>query len=433
MDGRDKPGHDDEIDDLMSLPSEVDVAIIGAGAAGLGAARALENSGRSVIVLEARDRVGGRAHTVQVAPDVTFDLGCGWLHSADKNSFVKIAEHLNFEINENLPPWRERAVGNAFPQAERDDFIRALDEFYDRAEAAAEEARNNGRDCAASTFLEPGNRWNPMIDAISTYINGAELDTVSILDMEAYEDTNINWRVRRGFGALMAAYGASCPLAFNCEVRLIDHSGKRVRIETSRGVLTASKVIVTVPTNLIADHAIRFFPPLPEKVDAARGLPLGLADKVVLALDEPEALPKEGNLRGATMRTAMGTYHLRPFGQPCIEGFFGGRFARELEDAGEGALAAQAIDEIAGFLGHDYRRKLRPLRESRWAHDPFARGSYSHALPGHAGARSVLAAPVDGRLFFAGEATSPNFFSTAHGARDSGERAAGEVVAATKT
>jgi monoamine oxidase len=124
----------------MSLPSEVDIAIIGAGAAGLGAARALENSGLSVIVLEARDRVGGRAHTVQAAPDVIFDLGCGWLHSADKNSFIKIAEQLNFEIDKNLPPWRERAVGNAFPQAERDEFIRALEKFYDRAEAAAEEA-----------------------------------------------------------------------------------------------------------------------------------------------------------------------------------------------------------------------------------------------------------------------------------------------------
>src|SRR5439155_14665742 len=198
---------------------------------------ALENSGLSVIVLEARDRVGGRAHTIQVAPDVTFDLGCGWLHSAEKNSFVKIAEQLNFEIDKNLPPWRERAVGNAFPQAERDDFVRALDEFYDRAEKAAGEARKNGRDRAASALLEPGNRWSPMSDAISAYINGAELDTVSILDMDAYEDTNFNWRVRRGFGALMAAYGASCPLAFSCEVRLIDHSGKRVRIETSRGVL----------------------------------------------------------------------------------------------------------------------------------------------------------------------------------------------------
>ena len=153
---------------------------------------------------------------------------------------------------------------------------------------------------------------------------------------------------------------------------------------------------------------------------------------MTLALDQPEALPNDGNLRGATMRTAMGAYHLRPFGQACIEGFFGGRFARELEDAGDGALAAQAIDEIVALLGSDYRRRLKPLAESRWAHDPFARGSYSHALPGHAGARAVLAAPVDGRLFFAGEATSPNFFSTAHGARDSGERAAGEVMAAMR-
>ena len=412
----------------MSLPSSVDVAIIGAGAAGLGAAHALKNSGLSVIVLEARDRVGGRAHTIMAAPDITFDLGCGWLHSADKNTFVGIAEQLSFEIDKTLPPWRERASTTAFRTAERDDFIRALDEFYDRAEQAAEKAGKSGRDSAADLYLEPGNRWNPMIDAISTYINGCELDQVSILDMDAYEDTEINWRVRRGYGALMAAYGASCPLALNCEVTLIDHSGKRLRIETSQGTLTADKVIVTVPTNLIADEAIRFHPALPAKVDAARGLPLGLADKVMLALDEPEALPKDGNLRGATMRTEMGTFHLRPFGQPCIEGFFGGRFARALEDAGPGALAAQSIDEIVAFLGNDFRRKLKPLAESRWAHDPFARGSYSHALPGHAGERAVLAAPVDGRLFFAGEATSPDFFSTAHGARDIGERAAAEVV-----
>jgi len=415
---------------MTSLPSSVEVAIIGAGAAGLGAANALKNSGLSVLVLEARDRVGGRAHTIMASPDVTFDVGCGWLHSADQNSFVKIAEDLNFEINKSLPPWRERAYGKAFPQDERDDYMRALDAFYDRATKAAIEAEQSGRDVPASLFLEPGNRWNPMIDAISTYINGCELDSVSLIDMEAYEDTDLNWRVRRGYGALIAAYGATCPLALNCQVTLIDHSAKRIRIETSRGTLTADKVIVTVPTNLIADEAIRFHPPLPAKVDAARGLPLGLADKVTLALDEPEALPAEGNLRAATMRTAMGTYHIRPFGQPCIEGFFGGRFAQSLEDAGPGALAAESINEIVSCLGNDFRRKLKPLAESRWAHDPFARGSYSHALPGHAGDRAVLAVPVDGRLFFAGEATSPDFFTTAHGARDSGERAAEEVMAA---
>ena len=413
----------------MSLPSSINVAIIGAGAAGIAAAHGLKNSGLSTIVLEARDRAGGRGHTIMAAPGIAFDLGCGWLHSADKNRFVKIAEQLNFEIDNTRPPWRDQSFDTGFPLAERMDFIKALDAFYDRAEEAAKAAIKSGHDPAASDYLEPGNRWNPMIDALSSYINGCELDTVSILDMDASEDTEINWRVRRGYGAMIAAYGASCPLALNCEVSLIDHSGTRVRIETSLGTLEAGKVIVTVPTNLIADEAIRFHPALPAKVDAAIGLPLGLADKVILALDEAEALPKDGNLRGATMRTAMGSYHLRPFGQAAIEGYFGGSFARELEDAGPGAFAAQSIDEIAALLGNDFRRRLKPLAESRWAHDPFARGSYSHALPGHAGMRAVLAAPVDGRLFFAGEATSPNFFSTAHGARDSGERAAAEVMA----
>jgi monoamine oxidase len=416
---------------MMPLPSSIDVAIIGAGAAGIAAAHGLKNSGLSTIVLEARGRAGGRGHTIMAAPGIAFDLGCGWLHSADKNRFVKIAEQLNFEIDKTRPPWRDQSFDTGFPLAERMDFIRALDAFYDRAEEAARQALKSGHDLAASDYLEPGNRWNPMIDALSSYINGCELDAVSILDMDAYEDTEINWRVRNGYGAMIAAYGASCPLALNCEVSLIDHSGTRLRIETSLGTLEAGKVIVTVPTNLIADEAIRFHPALPAKVDAAIGLPLGLADKVILALDQPEALPKDGNLRAATMRTAMGSYHLRPFGEAAIEGYFGGSFASELEDAGPGAFAAQSIDEIAALLGNDFRRKLKPLAESRWAHDPFARGSYSHALPGHAGDRAVLAAPVDGRLFFAGEATSPNFFSTAHGARDSGERAAGEVVAST--
>src|SRR5260221_7659980 len=105
---------------MTSLPSEVDVAIIGAGAAGLGAAHALKDSGLSFIVLEARDRVGGRAHTIQAAPGIIFDLGCRWLHSADQNSFVEIAQALDFEINKDLPPWRERPYRKPFPQTQRD-------------------------------------------------------------------------------------------------------------------------------------------------------------------------------------------------------------------------------------------------------------------------------------------------------------------------
>src|ERR1700731_2406136 len=186
----------------MSLPSTVDVAIIGAGAAGLGAADALKRSGLSTLVLEARDRVGGRGHTIMAAPDIVFDLGCGWLHSADKNSFVRIAQQLNFEIDKTRPPWRAQSFEAAFPLKDRADFMTALDAFYDRLHEAAK----SGRDSAASTYLEPGNRWNPMIDAISTYANGAELDAVSVLDLAAYEYTGINCRVLPGYGALRTAH-----------------------------------------------------------------------------------------------------------------------------------------------------------------------------------------------------------------------------------
>jgi len=413
----------------MSLPSHIDVAIIGAGAAGLAAARTLEASNLSSIVLEARDRIGGRAHTMIVGDNIPFDLGCGWLHSADQNPFVAIAEQLGFAIDRAMPPWRQRSYKEIFPQTARDEFFAALDAFFTRTEAAAKAAQ----DSVASDCLEPGNRWNPMIDAISTYINGCELDQVSVQDFENYEDTEINWRLPRGYGALVAAYGAPCNVALNCNVTLIDHSGPRIRIETSRGTLTADKVIVCVPTDLIAAEAIRFSPALPDKVDAATNLPLGADDKVMLALDGDHDLPQDGNLRAPTMRTAMGTYHLRPFGRNCIEGFFGGRYARELENAGDGAMAAAAIDEIVGLLGNDVRRKLTPLGESHWSRDPFARGAYSHALPGHADKRAVLAAPVNGRIFFAGEATSPDFFTTAHGAQQSGVRAAKEALAVKAT
>ena len=138
----------------MSLPSDIDVAIIGAGAAGIATARTLEGSKLSVLVLEARDRLGGRGHTIITPNDIPFDLGCGWLHSADENNFVPIAEKLGFEIDKTRPPWREQVYDEGFPAAERAEFITALDAFYERCEKAAQ----TERDSAANQYLEPGNR-----------------------------------------------------------------------------------------------------------------------------------------------------------------------------------------------------------------------------------------------------------------------------------
>jgi len=201
-----------------------------------------------------------------------------------------------------------------------------------------------------------------------------------------------------------------------------------MRIETSRGALTARAAIVTVPTTLIASGELRFSPALPDKQEAAAALPLGLADKVFMRVEQPQHLPVQTRLFGATDRVETGSYHLRPFGAPMIEGYFGGAFARELEEAGGEAFAAFAIDQIAALLGSDMRRRLTPMAVSRWHSDPYARGSYSYAKVGCSEQRAILAAPVDDRLFFAGEACSIHDYSTAHGAYRTGVRAAEEAL-----
>jgi monoamine oxidase len=132
-------------------------------------------------------------------------------------------------------------------------------------------------------------------------------------------------------------------------------------------------------------------------------------------------------LFGATDRTATGSYHLRPFGAAMIEGYFGGELARELEATN--GFAAFALDQLAALLGGDMRKRLHPIAASAWQRDPFARGSYSYARIGCSDLRAVLAAPVDDRLFFAGEACSINDYSTAHGGYRTGVKAAEQVLA----
>lgn len=411
----------------MALASQVDVAVIGAGAAGIGAARRLFNTGVDVLLIEARDRLGGRSRTIDAPNGAAIDLGCGWLHSADRNPWTSIAERLGFEVDRTAPPWREGGHDLGMPRADRTLFNDAATRFWARLNAAA---TSGGQDRAASELLEREGRWNALLDAISTYINGAELDRVSVIDSRAYDDTQVNWRVSEGYGRLIAAYAQGIPKALGTPVRRIDHRGKELTIDTDRGSLKARRVIVTVPTNVLTEDAIGFDPALPDKQAAAAGLPLGNAEKVFLSVGGAGEFPCNARFFGTAERTRTATYHMRPFGRSMIEAYFGGRLARELAGAGAAAMAAFAIDEIAGVLGSSMRRRLTRIASSGWAVDPFSRGSYSHALPGHAGARAILAAPVDGRLFFAGEACSPHDFSTAHGALLSGQAAAQAVLEA---
>jgi monoamine oxidase len=403
---------------MTSLPSEVDVAVIGAGSAGIAAARRLVAADRvSVLVLEARDRPGGRAWTVE-ADGIPMDLGCEWLHSADRNVLAPLAKDLGFEINPRRPDWNTRLRYSGESEAAEADWIAERDAFYWAVHRLAQQPE----DAACSAALTPGGRWNTLFDATSTWANAVELECLSAKDNDRYEDSGINWRLHCGYGRLFEALAEGLPSAYATKVTRIDHHGAALAIETSRGIVSAARAIIAVPSAIIAEERLVFDPPLPDKLAAAAGLPLGLADKLFFHFDGDD-MP-ERYLVGSTRRRETMSYQVRPFGRPRINCFFGGRFAASLERDGFDAMVAFATEELAGLLGSDVRRRLKPLAASFWRQDEFARGSYSYALPGHADDRARLAAPVDDRLFFAGEACSLNFFSTAHGAYETGTAAA---------
>lgn len=407
------------------MESDVDVAVIGGGAAGVAAAKRLQQAKLRCLLVEARPRLGGRALTVHDAAGHALDVGCGWLHSADRNPWVGVAQSEGLTVDKTSPPWTSRPLERSFPPAELADYRKAFDEFYDRLHDAAEREG----DAPASSLLDPASRWNALLNATSTYISGATLDRISLKDLARYHATDVNWRVVEGYGTLISKHGASLPQILGCPVNTIDHSGKRLRIETAKGVIAADQVIVTVPTSLLAAERIAFTPALPQKVEAARGLPLGVDDKLFVALDRAEEFDVSVRVYGRTDRVGTAGYHLRPFGWPIIECYFGGDCAAELEKGGLPAFFDFAVSELTGVFGNDFAGRLAPIRVHGWASDPFALGAYSYAVPGKAECRAALAAPVDNRLFFAGEACSPHDFSTAHGGYLTGVAAAEQVIA----
>lgn len=406
-------------------PSFVDVAVIGAGAAGVAAARALAVHPLSVAVLEARDRIGGRAHTLQTEHG-GLDLGCGWLHSADENVLAALAQAQGFAIDRTPPPWESQAFNHEMTPAEQADFRSAFAAFEDRVSQAA--AR--GEDGPASELFDPHSHWNGRLDAISGALNGARLREVSIRDYDAYRDTEVNWRIADGYGRFIVAMATDLPVMRECAVSRIDRSGPTLRLNTTRGVVQARVVVITVPTDLLASETLRVDPPVPALLEAAAGLPLGLASKVHMTVSGAGDFPKDSQLWGRQTAADTGGYHLRPYGRDMIEGYFGADLARGLEAEGEAAFFAFAVDELVDLLGSDMRKRLGLVAATMWGADPWSRGAYSHALPHHADDRKRLRTPIDNRIFIAGEATAEAFYGTAHGAWMEGERAAREALAA---
>lgn len=404
-----------------------EVLVVGAGGAGLVAAKELMARGISVLVLEARDRIGGRAFT-DGSLGVAWDLGCSWLHASNVNPWMDYARQNDFEIRPDRFP-REIYDGARRMGGAETAGYRAVTERMER-----ELARAGGRGLdipaeAAFTQETLADPWYPLAMDELTGWEGIEPANFSALDSHGYDEDGEDYLVPRGLGALVSHYAKGVEVKLGTPVTRIRWGGRGVGAETAAGLVTARVAVVALPSAIVAEGSVIFSPHLPAEVlQAHHDLPLGILEKIALRFKR-NVFPSEST-EFLRMKRDDGRglgYLTRHSGENVCIGFARGRLARGLEARGEAAAVELALGELASMLGGDVRKHFDRGAATAWASDPYARGAYSYCVPGRYGARALLARPVGGRIVFAGEHTEQAAYGTLHGAYISGVRAAAEA------
>lgn len=408
------------------MATDIDVAVIGAGVAGLAAGRTLLEAGLRVAVLEAKHRVGGRAYTETRTLGAPWDHGAHWLHDQERNFFVAYAEAEGIPFE---PVTYQRLLwdGGGWASAE---LRREYDAYCDRAFAAVRRAGAAGTDVAASEVVPDHPVFRRMFDSWYTAVAGVEPERNSTVDYARYRENSGNRRVRGGYGALVARYGAKVPVRLSTPVGRIDWSGPGVAVETPGGTLRARAAIVTVSTNVMAAGGVAFAPELPDAVrQAIADVPTGEAEKVAFTFGR-DVFGLPDNTRVGYVSDTMATtrFQINPYGENLAIAYFAGRFAAELVEAGAAAMIDYSTERLVEIFGADARAAITGAATTGWCADPHTRGGYSCARPGRAESRKLFLEPVADRIWFAGETCSIEAYGTVHGARDSAVRAATRIV-----
>ena len=402
---------------------DVDVVVIGAGLAGLGAATALREAGRSALVLEASDRIGGRAWTAY-PPElggVWFDMGAVWLHAAEQNPLVPIAQAAGDVLLRATP-------------AECADYAGAWGRFEDTA-ARILRSRADAPLAEVARAM-PDDPWAVTVETWEgPIICCAEADEFSLLDWQRNALSGSNLVPQGGIGAFVVRrLGDGLDIRLATQVTRVrwNGSGGRVTVETPRGAITANSAIVTVSTGVLAAGAIDFDPPLPaDTLACIHALPMGLAMKVALRATGSDRLdlPLHCSIDRQVARSGDPTmgFQCWPHGRDYVQGWVGGSTAWGLAREGEAAAVDFALSQLRTIFGGRIDRLFAGGAHlvTHWDADPFVRGAYTYVRPGDADARMAFARPLaDGHLLFAGEACHNGFASTVAGAWISGQDAA---------
>lgn len=405
------------------LPREAEIVVVGAGAAGIAAARRVMAANRRVVVLEAASVVGGRCVTDTATFDVPFDRGARWLHNADDNPVAKLARGAGMEVYPAARGQRIRIGRRNARAGEAEDFLATLV----RANRAITEAVRGKPDVAAASVLPKDlGPWAGATDfVLGAQATGKDLTDLSALDLVTMTQRDSPSVCRQGLGTLIGKLAEGLPVVLSTPVTRIAWSGRDAQVETAAGTLTAKAVIVTASTNVLRSGRIRFAPDLPKRQqDAAARLGLGSYDHIALELPgNPLGLARDDVVMEQSSDRATGLLLANVGGSALCQVDVAGSFGAELSARGEAAMVAFAQEWLTKLFGADLGNAVRRRTATRWNDMPYALGAMSAASPGGQPSRKVLMEPL-GSLFFAGEAAHETQWGTVGGAWDSGERAA---------
>ena len=418
------------------MQTDTDVIIIGAGVAGLAAAKTLIAAGIPCVVVEASHRIGGRAYAEQFADGSWFDLGCSYLHEAELNPFLPIAAEHGFSVGDGTRFQIENThlheSGNS--GAGLEDY-QAYIEACEASMSAIVRDLAFGGDRDMASAMEWNSPYAPVYSHLMAGLNGSDVTEQSVEDF-LKSGFGLDVPVGQGLGRLVAHWGADVPVTLNCAVSAIDWHQGHVAVSTAGGRITARRVVVTVSTNILAAGLIRFAPDLPDEMMAAiTHLPCGTLNKIGLCLAPDSFADDQAGWHVAWPAQAADTepediasFDINIDGKQQAIIFAGGSFGIHLENQGPAAMRDYAEKCLAAVFGNSITGRITDVITTAWHSEPLTLGAYSHAQPGHSAARKHLCEAVADTIFFAGEAASVSHYGTCHGAYISGQQTARRLV-----
>jgi monoamine oxidase len=405
-----------------ALPREADIVVIGAGAAGIAAARRVQAANRKVIVVEAAAGVGGRCLTDVSTFEVPFDRGARWMHNPDSNPLIKLARAAGLEIV-TAPSGQKIRIGRRYARAgETEDFLGTLV----RANRAIDDASRKFDVSCASALPKDLGDWAGTVEfALGANFAGRDLKDISVVDKVRAQDRSSVFACRQGLGALIAKLGEQVPVSLSTPANRVNWGARDVSVETPSGKVAARAIIVTVSSNVLTAGNIKFAPDIPKRtLDAAAKLSLGSYDHIALQLPgNPLGLSRDDVVIEQSNSTRTALLFANIGGSSLCSIDVAGSFGRDLSGQGEQAMVAYAVEWLTKLFGSDIAPAVKKSSATRWNAAPYVLGAMSAAAPGGQPSRKILTEPI-GPLFLAGEATHETLWGTVDGAWESGERAA---------